>query len=198
MTTNQISYAKNVEEARHNRVLEQISQDANAEIARSNRAREFETNRSNLANERIKRNSNDITDRHYLRTDQESQRHNAANEQLQAQSNAIAARNSNIQAALANAQSEQYYANADYLGGKADREQSQIGVAQFNALVGSQGVGNNTAQLGANLSEADSRNQLRDSEIDRNQSSALRNYVESIDAVYDDLIDLMKPIGGRR
>jgi hypothetical protein len=80
MTSNMINY-RNLEEARrHNREMERLTGEQQAEVARHNQATEAETYRTNLANEQIKAQANVINGNHYGRTDYETARHNTVTE----------------------------------------------------------------------------------------------------------------------
>lgn len=87
MTTNQIEFAKHVEQSRHNREMESQGRDTITETKRSNVARETETNRSNVANESIKRDTNTINMLHFERMDAETERSNRAREAETARAN---------------------------------------------------------------------------------------------------------------
>lgn len=78
MTRNQIEYWRLKEQQRATDLTNALKADELAEAKRSNRAREYESQRSNLANERIKSEQNIINQGHYERSDAETQRHNVA------------------------------------------------------------------------------------------------------------------------
>lgn len=77
MTSNMISYRKYQEDVRHNREMERLTGEQQAEAARHNVALEEENVRTNKANERIKSSQNVITAAHYTTMDAETNRHNA-------------------------------------------------------------------------------------------------------------------------
>lgn len=127
MTHNQIDYQKLIEDRRHNTVTEaltgqqiQVSQQVAAETARSNSAREAETNRANLSSEEIRRQTNVInaqavaeTGRHNRSVESETNRANIASENIKTYSNILETQKTDYQrqlkdanVALINAQTE--------------------------------------------------------------------------------------------
>lgn len=80
MTRNQILYQEAVEKRRSNLANEIATRARDAETARSNLAREAETNRSNLANELLTANRDQETIRSHLATEAETNRSNLARE----------------------------------------------------------------------------------------------------------------------
>lgn len=74
MTSNMIAFRKYEEDVRHNREMERLTGEQQAEVVRHNTATEEETYRTNAANERIKTQQNVINDNHYQRSDFETAR----------------------------------------------------------------------------------------------------------------------------
>lgn len=74
MTSNMISFRKYEEDVRHNREMERLTGEQQAEAVRHNQATESEAARTNIANEAIKQQQNVINDNHYQRSDFETAR----------------------------------------------------------------------------------------------------------------------------
>lgn len=80
MTSNMINYRNLEETRRHNREMERLTGEQQAEAKRHNEAVESETTRTNLANEAIKAQQNVINGNHYSKQDYETARHNTVSE----------------------------------------------------------------------------------------------------------------------
>lgn len=87
MTKNVNQFHANQEQARHNRVMETLTSQQNAETARSNAAKELETNRANRAAESNTAAYNYASNAHWSRQDAETRTHNRAQEMLTDQAN---------------------------------------------------------------------------------------------------------------
>lgn len=87
MTQNQIRYQEHLEAKRHNLEMERLTGEKQVEENRHNVVVEGETERSNRSNEDIRRATNFINDQHYRRMDAETQRSNLARERETHRSN---------------------------------------------------------------------------------------------------------------
>lgn len=82
MTTQQIEYAKHLEQQRHNKATEELGTAQLNETVRYNTASLAETQRANLARENLTSQQNVINNAHYQRMDAEAARHNVASESI--------------------------------------------------------------------------------------------------------------------
>lgn len=87
MTQNQINYRNAIENARHNKQMENLQWMANRENIRHNVATENENAKHNRMSEGISQQGNVITASHYNTMDTENIRHNAINESITSEYN---------------------------------------------------------------------------------------------------------------
>lgn len=171
MTRNQIAYLGNLEDARHNQVVEVETNRANLVNESIKRAQNKETKRSNRANEKIRRKELKETKRSHKVGEKETHRHNVATESND-YIKAIASKTSSVAAIE---QAKAAGKQADAAKQNADTNARNLSISQQNADANTKNAASNAKNAKTNAKGQASQDKVNKQTIKKMQDDILTN-----------------------